>query len=120
VFFSNIGKSKQTRLIIKKVSGVETLIDSIYNVNKPQDHDLAQVVQDNLLAALNEIDPTNKNLLKYNRKVKEQKLSVLRNLAFGNTGSSHPCPACLVEIEFMDVLGGRAIVPPLTTLKEAD
>jgi N-acetylmuramoyl-L-alanine amidase len=71
------------------------------NVNKAQDRAFAQVVQDKLLATLNEIDPTTKQLPDYDRKVKEQKLGVLRDLALGNMTSSHPCRACLVEIEFM-------------------
>jgi N-acetylmuramoyl-L-alanine amidase len=61
------------------------------------------VVQDKLLAVLHEIDPSTKDLPNYNRQVKEQKLGVLRDLALGNMVASHPCRACLVEIEFMDV-----------------
>ena len=108
---ANIAKDKGAKLFLsihfngfnQEVRGVETLIDSMDNVNKTHDRAFAQVVQDKLLAALHEIDPTTKDLPNYNRKVKEQKLGVLRDLALGNTVSSHPCPACLVEIEFMDV-----------------
>jgi N-acetylmuramoyl-L-alanine amidase len=107
---ANIAKSKGAKLFLsihfngfdKQVRGVETLIHPI-NVNKAQDRAFAQTIQDNLLAALHRIDPTTKNLEKYDRKVKEQKLGVLSDVALGNTTSSHPCRACLVEIEFMDV-----------------
>jgi N-acetylmuramoyl-L-alanine amidase len=106
---ANVAKDKGAKLFLsihfnafdKPVRGVETLIDSMNNVNKAQDRAFAQVVQDKLLAMLNEIDPTTKQLPDYDRKVKEQKLGVLRDLALGNMMSSHPCRACLVEIEFM-------------------
>jgi N-acetylmuramoyl-L-alanine amidase len=126
---ANVAKNKGAKLFLsihfngfnKEVRGVETLIDSMDNVNKAQDRALAQSVQDRLLAALNEIDPTTKDLPKYNRKVKEQKLGVLRDLALGNTGSSHPCSSCLVEIEFMDVMAVEQLFQlnaPQTTTAE--
>jgi N-acetylmuramoyl-L-alanine amidase len=37
------------------------------------------------------------------RGVKEMKLGVLDDRALGNTAASHPCRACLLEIEFIDV-----------------
>jgi N-acetylmuramoyl-L-alanine amidase len=108
---ANVAKDKGAKLFLSihfngfnsEVRGVETLIDSLNNVNKAQDRAFAQAVQDKMLAALHEIDPTTRNLPKYDRHVKEQKLGVLRDLALGNMVSSHPCRACLVEIEFMDV-----------------
>jgi N-acetylmuramoyl-L-alanine amidase len=81
---------------------VETLIHPI-NVNKEEDRAFAQTIQDHLLAALHQIDPTTQNLSHYSRGVKEQKLGVLNDVALGNTAAAHPCRACLVEIEFMDV-----------------
>jgi N-acetylmuramoyl-L-alanine amidase len=108
---ANVAKSKGAKLFLsihfngfnKKVRGVETLIHPI-NVNKAEDRAFAQTVQDKLLAALHQVDPTTKQLLPgYDRKVKEQKLGVLNDVVLGNTMSSHPCRACLVEVEFMDV-----------------
>lgn len=109
---ANIAQNKGAKLFLsihfngfnKQVRGVETLIHPI-NVNKAQDRVFAQTIQDKLLAALHRIDPTTKNLENYDRKVKEQKVGVLNDVALGNTTSSHPCRACLVEIEFMDVPG---------------
>jgi N-acetylmuramoyl-L-alanine amidase len=108
---ANVAKDKGATLFLSihfngfdtVVRGVETLIDSLNNVNKAQDRAFAQAVQDRLLAALHEIDPPTRDLRDYDRRVKEQKLGVLRDLALGNMVSSHPCRACLVEIEFMDV-----------------
>ena len=108
---ANVAKDRGAKLFLsihfngfdKVVRGVETLIDSLNNVNKAQDRAFAQAVQDRLLAALHEIDPPTRDLRDYDRHVKEQKLGVLRDLALGNMVSSHPCRACLVEIEFMDV-----------------
>jgi N-acetylmuramoyl-L-alanine amidase len=108
---ANVAKDKGAKLFLSihfngfntVVRGVETWIDSLDNVNKVQNRAFAQVVQDRLLAALNEIDPTTRNLPHYDRQVKEQKFAVLRDLALGNTVSSRPCHACLVEVEFMDV-----------------
>lgn len=107
---ASIAKSKGAKLFLsihfngfnKRVRGVETLIHPV-NVNKAQDQAFAQTVQESLLAALHRIDPRTKQLRNYDRKVKEQKLGVLNDVALGNTASSHPCRACLVEIEFMDV-----------------
>ncbi len=107
---ANVAKVKNAKLFLsihfngfnKKVRGLETLIHPT-DVNKVQDRAFAQTVQDKVLVALNEIDPATKDLAKYDRKVKEQKLGVLDDLALGNTVSPQPCSACLVEIEFMDV-----------------
>jgi N-acetylmuramoyl-L-alanine amidase len=107
---ANIAKNKGAKLFLsihfngfdKNVRGVETLIHPI-NVNKEQDRVFAQLIQDQVLAALHEIDPSTRSLPKYDRKVKEQTLGVLNDVALGNTVASHPCSACLVEIEFMDV-----------------
>jgi N-acetylmuramoyl-L-alanine amidase len=107
---ANVARSKGAKLFLsihfngfdKQVRGVETWIHSI-NVNKAQDRSFAQTIQDRLLAAMHQIDPTTLSLPKYDRKVKEMKLGVLSDVALGNTASSHPCRACLVEVEFMDV-----------------
>ncbi len=107
---ARVAKTKGAKLFLsihfngfdKRVRGVETLIHPV-NVNKAEDRAFAQVVQDKLLAAMHKIDPDTKNKPRYDRKVKEQKLGVLNDVALGNTRSSHPCKACLVEVEFMDV-----------------
>jgi N-acetylmuramoyl-L-alanine amidase len=107
---ANMAQSKGAKLFLsihfngfnKQVRGVETLIHPI-NVNKEEDRAFAQTIQDHLLAALHQIDPTTQNLSHYSRGVKEQKLGVLNDVALGNTAAAHPCRACLVEIEFMDV-----------------
>jgi len=107
---ANIVQSKGAKLFLSihfngfngQARGLETLIHPI-NVNKAQDRAFAQAVQDHVLAALHQIDPTTQTMPHYARGVKEQKLGVLSDVALGNTVSSHPCRACLVEIEFMDV-----------------
>jgi N-acetylmuramoyl-L-alanine amidase len=107
---ANIAQSKGAKLFLsihfngfdRQVRGVETLIHSI-NINKEQDRAFAQTVQDKLVTALHQIDPSTRNLSHYNRRVKEQRLGVLNDVALGNTAAAHPCRACLVEIEFMDV-----------------
>ena len=38
-----------------------------------------------------------------NRRRKRAARGVLNDVALSNTTSSHPCRACLVEVEFMDV-----------------
>jgi N-acetylmuramoyl-L-alanine amidase len=113
---ANVAKHRGAQLFLSihfngfnaSVRGVETLIHPI-NVNKAEDRAFAQAVQDRLLAALHQIDPTIRNLPSYDRKVKEQKLGVLSDIELGNTVSSHRCRACLVEIEFMDVPAVEAL-----------
>lgn len=107
---ANIAKVKGATLFLsihfngfnKRVRGVETLIHPV-NVNKEEDRAFAQAVQNEVLLAMRAIDPTIKTLRNYDRKVKEQALGVLNDIALGNTVQSHPTRACLVEIEFMDV-----------------
>ena len=107
---ANVAKFHRAQLFLsihfngfdRKVRGAETLIHSI-NVNKGDDRVFARAIQGSVLTALHEIDPTTRTLPKYDRGVKEQSLGVLADVALGNTGDAHPCRACLVEIEFMDV-----------------
>jgi N-acetylmuramoyl-L-alanine amidase len=107
---ANVAKFHRAQLFLsihfnafdKKVRGIETLIH-VVNVNKENDRVFAHAIQKSALKALHEIDPKTKTLPKYDRKVKEQSLGVLADVALGNTGASHACRACLVEIEFMDV-----------------
>jgi N-acetylmuramoyl-L-alanine amidase len=87
----------------KKVRGLETLIHPV-NVNLAEDRAFAETVQSHVLNALHQIDPSTKDLPKYNRGVKEMVLGVLSDVALGNTTASSPCRACLVEVEFMDVV----------------
>lgn len=107
---ANVARARGAKLFLaihfngfnKKVRGVETLIGTM-NVNPAEDRKFAQAVQKNVLEALHEIDPATRGLPSYDRGVKEQSLGTLNDVALGNTTSSHPCRACLVEIEFMDV-----------------
>lgn len=108
---AGIAKEKGAKLFLsihfngfnKKVRGAETLVDELSNVNRNEDLALARTVQSELIKALLEIDPSAENLPGYDRGVKEQALGVLRDIALGNSVALHPCSACLVEIEFMDV-----------------
>lgn len=107
---ANIAKLKEASLFLsihfngfnKKVRGVETLIHPV-NVNMAQDRTFAQAIQNELLTAMRFIDPSTRILRNYDRKVKQQKVGVLNDIALGNTLQNHPTRACLVEIEFMDV-----------------
>lgn len=107
---ANVARSRKARLFLSihfngfdgKVRGVETLVHAV-NVNADEDRAFAQTIQDNLLGAMRRIDPSTKTIKRYDRKVKKQKLGVLGDVALGNTARAHPCRACLVEIEFMDV-----------------
>ncbi|WP_166359397.1 N-acetylmuramoyl-L-alanine amidase [Pseudomonas akapageensis] len=104
----------------KKVRGVEALINNV-NVNKDEDRAFAQVIHDNVVAAMHRIDPTTLEMPNFPRRVKEQSLGVLSDIALGNTTASHPCRACLVELEFMDVPAVDALFrlnPPQATTAE--
>jgi N-acetylmuramoyl-L-alanine amidase len=108
---ANVAKFHGARLFLsihlngfdKNVRGVETLIHAVNNVNAANDRRFAQAIQKAVLAAMRKIDPATKTLPRYDRKVKEQSLGVLADVALGNTLAAHPCRACLVELEFMDV-----------------
>jgi N-acetylmuramoyl-L-alanine amidase len=107
---ANVAKAKKAGLFLSihfngfdnKVRGVETLFDETNNVNADEDKKFAAAIQKEALAAMHEIDPDTKTMAKYDRKVKAQSLGVLEDIHLGNTLSSHPCRACLVELEFMD------------------
>lgn len=107
---ANVAKAKGAKLFLsihlngfdKNVRGVEALISQV-NVNKAADHAFAQVIHDQVVVAMNRIDPITVDLKNFRRGVKEQALGVLSDIALGNTTSSQACRACLVEIEFMDV-----------------
>ncbi len=87
------GFNRQTR-------GIETLIRGAAdgNVNISEDRAFATRVQKAVFDTVLKFDPATKD-----RGVKEQKLGVLNDAALGNTAQNHPCRACLVEIEFIDV-----------------
>jgi len=68
------------------------------NVNFDDDKSFAERVQKAVFAAINARDPNTKD-----RGVKEMKLGVLTDANLGNTAAHHPCRACLLEIEFIDV-----------------
>lgn len=82
------------------VRGVETLVRPVAdgNVNHGEDKAFAVKIQKRVFEAVKARDPNTKN-----RGVKDQKLGVLNDAALGNTATSHPCRACLLEIEFIDV-----------------
>jgi N-acetylmuramoyl-L-alanine amidase len=115
---ANVAKDKGAKLFLaihfngfdekpgqKDVRGVETLIGTV-NVNPAEDQKLAAAIQNSVLKAMQEVDPATKTLKNYDRTFgkgyKEQALGVLNDVALGNTTATHPCRACLVEIEFMD------------------
>ena len=58
----------------------------------------AAVLEQAVLETIRSFDPK-----AVDRKVKDQTLGVLSDLALGNTPGNHPCRACLTEIEFIDV-----------------
>jgi N-acetylmuramoyl-L-alanine amidase len=84
----------------KNARGVETLIRPIAdgNVNHAEDMVFAGRIQKAVLETIKGFDSGAKD-----RGVKDQKLGVLRDELLGNTAASHPCRACLLEIEFIDV-----------------
>jgi N-acetylmuramoyl-L-alanine amidase len=69
------------------------------NVNLAEDTRFAKRVQTRVFQAIKARDAGTKD-----RGVKEMKLGVLEDGALGNTSGSHPCRACLLEIEFIDVV----------------
>lgn len=80
--------------------GTETLIRSkaAGNVNHEDDHRFAERVQRAVHQTLRSLDAESKD-----RGVKDQALGVLRDDFLGNSLANHPCRACLLEIEFLDV-----------------
>ena len=68
------------------------------NFNVDEDKEFAALVQKGVFDAIQARDPGTKD-----RGVKEMKLGVLRDSSLGNTAANHPCRACLLEIEFIDV-----------------
>lgn len=80
--------------------GVETLVrpKASGNVNYDSDRAFAERVQSAVFGAVRFFDPGTKN-----RGVKDQTLGVLRDDFLGNSVTHHPCRACLLEVEFLDV-----------------
>jgi N-acetylmuramoyl-L-alanine amidase len=68
------------------------------NVNYDDDKSFAERVQKAVFAAIRDRDPNTRD-----RGVKDMKLGVLTDAHLGNTTDHHPCRACLLEIEFIDV-----------------
>ena len=66
------------------------------NINIAEDREFATRVQQAVLQAIRNRDTETKD-----RGVKEMKLGVLADPSLRNTAGSHPCRACLLEIEFM-------------------
>ncbi len=84
----------------KNVRGVETLIRPAANgnVNHKDDKSFAARIQEAVFQTIKGFDPAARN-----RGVKDQKLGVLNDAVMGNTATHHPCRACLLEVEFIDV-----------------
>lgn len=84
----------------KTARGVETLIrpKADGNVNYDDDKAFAKRIQKAVLETIRTFDTDVKD-----RGIKDQKLGVLSDVYLGNTAANHPCRACLVEIEFIDV-----------------
>jgi N-acetylmuramoyl-L-alanine amidase len=84
----------------KRARGVETLIRSVAdgNMNFDEDRAFAARVQRAVFTCIRGFDAATKD-----RGIKTQKLGVLSDASLGNTPASHPCRACLLEIEFIDV-----------------
>jgi N-acetylmuramoyl-L-alanine amidase len=69
------------------------------NVNLADDRALAQRIQDTVFNAIHRRDAGTRD-----RGVRQEiGLGVLSDPALGNTAASHPCRACLLEVEFIDV-----------------
>lgn len=68
------------------------------NVNAEQDRHFAQALVGAVYETVRSFDAGTRN-----RGVKESNLGVLRDDLLGNTPGHHPCVACLLEVEFLDV-----------------
>lgn len=68
------------------------------NVNYEADRRFADRLAKSVFKAIKALDPGTRN-----RGVKEQGWGVLRDDWLGNTMAHQPCPACLLEIESLDV-----------------
>jgi N-acetylmuramoyl-L-alanine amidase len=105
---ANVAKDKKAAVFLSihyngfdgTVRGVETFVrpEAAGNVNLAEDTAFARKIQNRVFRAIKARDAVTKD-----RGVKEMKLGVLDDRAFGNTAASHPCRACLLEIEFIDV-----------------
>jgi N-acetylmuramoyl-L-alanine amidase len=80
------------------VRRVETLIGTS-NFNPAEDQKFALLVQTKVFNAIAKMDPSTKN-----GGVKAQSLGALNDIALGNAAASHPCRACMIEVEFMDTV----------------
>ncbi|MEP7307522.1 MAG: N-acetylmuramoyl-L-alanine amidase [Acidobacteriota bacterium] len=105
---ANVAKTNRANLFLSihfngfnaVARGVETLVRPVSrgNVNHAEDLSFALKIQRRVFAAISARDAHTAN-----RGVKDQVLGVLDDVALGNTAASHPCKACLLEIEFIDV-----------------
>jgi N-acetylmuramoyl-L-alanine amidase len=84
------------------VRGVETCVRpaAAGNINFAEDVAFAEKVQTRVFAAIKARDAGTND-----RGIKEIVLGVLNDTALGNTGGTARCRACLLEIEFIDVVG---------------
>jgi N-acetylmuramoyl-L-alanine amidase len=105
---ANVARDKKAALFLSihyngfdtRARGVEAFVrpESAGNVNLAADTAFAKRVQSRVFKAIKNRDAGTKD-----RGVKEMKLGVLADISLGNSAGSHPCRACLVEIEFIDV-----------------
>lgn len=105
---ANVARDKKANVFLSihyngfdgAVRGVEAFVrpEAAGNVNLAEDTAFAKRVQTRVFRAIKARDAATKD-----RGVKEMKLGVLNDGALGNTAASHPCRACLLEIEFIDV-----------------
>lgn len=84
----------------RSARGVETFVrpKAAGNVNFDADHRFARRMVEAVYGTIHKLDPGTRN-----RGVKEQAWGVRRDDWLGNTIAHQPCPACLLEIEFLDV-----------------
>lgn len=84
----------------RSARGVETFVrpKAAGNVNFDADHRFARRMVEAVYKSIHALDSGTRN-----RGVKEQAWGVLRDDWLGNTMAYQPCPACLLEIEFLDV-----------------
>jgi len=103
---ANVAKANRASLFLSihfngfngVVRRVETLIGK-NNVNPTEDRKFAQLVQTKVFETIEKMDPSTKD-----GGVKVQSLGALSDIALGNAVASHPCRACMIEIEFMDTV----------------
>ena len=121
---ANVAKTNKANLFLSihfngfnaVARGVETLVRPVSrgNVNHAEDLAFALKIQRRVFDAIHARDAHTAN-----RGVKDQVLGVLDDVALGNTATNHPCKACLVEVEFIDVPAVDQLLNTGPTAKDA-